>query len=68
MGCCGGMLYGFAQKTSVSATEYYSLSDFRFTKSKKDMARQLYINGSYGALPITSEYSFNAVPVKGEDR
>lgn len=58
----------FAQKTSVSATEYYSLSDFRFTKSKKDMARQLYINGSYGALPITSEYSFNAVPVKGEDR
>ncbi len=57
----------FAQKNSTSATEYYSLADFKFTKSKKDMARQLYINGSYGALPITSEYSFNAMPPKGEE-
>ncbi len=57
----------FAQKSSASATEYYSLSDFRFTKSKKDMARQLYINGSYGALPITSEYTFNALPGKGDE-
>ncbi len=48
----------FAQKNSVSATEYYSLADFKFSKSKRDLTRQLYLNGSFGALPITSEFSF----------
>ncbi len=48
----------FAQKNSTSATEYYSLADFKFTKSKADLAGQLYLNGSYGGLPIMSEYTF----------
>ncbi|MGI6467349.1 MAG: AAA family ATPase [Sphaerochaetaceae bacterium] len=48
----------FAQKSSESATEFFSLADFKFTKAKRDLAGQLYLNGSYGALPITSEYIF----------
>lgn len=48
----------FAQKNSESATEYFSLADFKYSKAKKDMTGQLYLNGSYGALPITSEYVF----------
>jgi len=48
----------FAQKNSESATEYFSLADFRYTKAKKDLTGQFYLNGSYGALPITSEYVF----------
>lgn len=48
----------FAQKNAVSATEYYSLADFRFSRSKRDLTGQLYLNGSYGALPITSEFVF----------
>ena len=55
----------FAQKNSVSATEYYSLADFKFSKSKRDLTRQLYLNGSFGALPITSEFSF-VMPVEKE--
>jgi len=48
----------FAQKNSTSATEFFSLADFKFTKSKRDLTGQLYLNGSYGGLPITSEYTF----------
>ncbi|MDC7246478.1 MAG: hypothetical protein PQJ47_11315 [Sphaerochaetaceae bacterium] len=48
----------FAQKNNVSATEYYSLANFKFSKSKKDLTRQMYLNGSFGALPITSEFTF----------
>ena len=48
----------FAQKNSESATEYFSLADFKYSKAKKDLTGQLYLNGSFGALPITSEYIF----------
>ena len=48
----------FAQKNTVSATEFFSLADFKFSKAKRDLTSQLYLNGSYGALPITSEYTF----------
>ncbi len=48
----------FAQKNSVSATEYYSLANFKFSMSKKNLTRQMYLNGSFGALPITSEFTF----------
>lgn len=48
----------FAQKSTDSATEYYSLADFKFSKAKRDLTGQFYLNGSYGALPITSEFKF----------
>ena len=48
----------FAQKNSESATEYFSLADFKYSKAKKDLTGQLYLNGSFGALPITSEFAF----------
>jgi AAA15 family ATPase/GTPase len=48
----------FAQKSSDSATIYYSLADFKFSKAKQDLTGQYYLNGSYGALPITSEFKF----------
>lgn len=48
----------FAQKTTDSATEYYSLADFKFSKAKRDLTGQYYLNGSFGALPITSEFKF----------
>jgi hypothetical protein len=36
---------------------YYSLADFKFSRSK-ERTEQLYMNGAFGALPITSEFSF----------
>jgi AAA15 family ATPase/GTPase len=48
----------FAQKTSQSATEYFSFADFKYTKARRELNEQLYLTGSYGALPITSEYVF----------
>lgn len=48
----------FAQKDHESATVYYSLEDFKFSRSK-ERTTQLYLNGAYGALPITSEFWFS---------
>jgi AAA15 family ATPase/GTPase len=48
----------FAQKSADSATVYFSLADFKFSKAKRDLTGQFYLNGSYGALPITSEFKF----------
>jgi len=48
----------FAQKSTDSATVYFSLADFKFSKAKRDMTGQFYMNGSFGALPITSEFKF----------
>ncbi|MFA7671521.1 MAG: hypothetical protein WCY53_04605, partial [Sphaerochaetaceae bacterium] len=50
----------FAQKSSESATEYFSLANYKYTKAKKDQTGQFYLNGSYGALPIISEYVFTS--------
>jgi AAA15 family ATPase/GTPase len=47
----------FAQKDQESATVYYSLADFKYSRSK-ERTGQLYLNGSFGALPITSEFGF----------
>jgi len=48
----------FAEKNKESATVYYSLADFKFSRSK-ERTEMLYLNGAFGALPITSEYSFS---------
>lgn len=47
----------FAQKDSESATTYYSLADYKFSRTK-ERTTQLYLSGAYGALPITSEFCF----------
>ncbi|MBO4388014.1 MAG: AAA family ATPase [Spirochaetales bacterium] len=48
----------FAQKNSDGATEYYSLADFKVS-NVGEKARRMYENGSFGALPIISEFTFN---------
>lgn len=47
----------FAQKDSESSTVYYSLADFRGTRNKLSTGTK-YMQGAYGALPITSEFYF----------
>ncbi len=45
-------------KDNEGATVYTSLSDYRYSHSK-ERTPQLYLNGVYGALPITSEFKFS---------
>lgn len=47
----------FAQKNHESSTEYYSLADFRKARGKAS-PRERYLQGAYGALPITSDFYF----------
>ncbi len=47
----------FAEKESSSATSYYSLADFKYSRSKEWTEMQ-YLNGAFGALPLTSEFYF----------
>ena len=47
----------FAQKNHESSTEYYSLADFKFSRGRAS-AREKYLQGAFGALPITSEFYF----------
>ncbi|MCR5732432.1 MAG: ATP-binding protein [Sphaerochaetaceae bacterium] len=47
----------FAQKNHESSTEYYSLADFRKARGKAS-ARERYLQGAYGSLPITSDFYF----------
>jgi uncharacterized protein len=53
----------FAQKSSNGATEYYSLADFKVS-NVSDKARRMYENGSFGALPIISEFTFSKEETK----
>lgn len=47
----------FAQKDHESSTVYFSLADFKASRGKAS-AREKYLQGAYGALPITSEFYF----------
>ncbi|WP_320127948.1 AAA family ATPase [uncultured Sphaerochaeta sp.] len=47
----------FAEKDSESATVYFSLANFKYSRSK-DRTQSQYMNGSFGALPILSEFCF----------
>nr|WP_319472405.1 AAA family ATPase [uncultured Sphaerochaeta sp.] len=47
----------FAEKNSESATVYFSLANFKYSRSK-DKTQSQYMNGAFGALPILSEFSF----------
>lgn len=55
----------FAQKDSEGATTYYSLSDYRFSRTRDERRTiQQYLSGVYLALPITSEFYFVDSPSK----
>lgn len=47
----------FAEKNSESATVYYSLADFKYSKNR-DKTQAQYMNGAFGSLPILSEFCF----------
>ena len=47
----------FAQKDHESSTVYFSLADFKASRGKAG-TREKYLQGAYGALPITSEFYF----------
>lgn len=47
----------FAEKNSESATIYYSLADFKYSKNR-DKTQAQYMNGAFGSLPILSEFCF----------
>ena len=47
----------FAQKDHESSTTYFSLSDFKISRGKAQ-TREKYLQGAFGALPITSEFYF----------
>ncbi|MDD4010589.1 MAG: ATP-binding protein [Sphaerochaetaceae bacterium] len=53
----------FAQKDSKGASQFFSLCQFKYS-AYKDKARLMYENGSFGALPIVSEFSFSDEEVK----
>ena len=47
----------FAEKDSESATVYYSLANFKYSKNR-DKTEMQYMNGAFGSLPILSEFYF----------
>ncbi|MGD1820659.1 MAG: AAA family ATPase [Pleomorphochaeta sp.] len=47
----------FAQKNEKSETVYYSLADFRFSRSR-DLTSEQYMHGAFGALPLLSDFYF----------
>ncbi|MGE4583782.1 MAG: ATP/GTP-binding protein [Sphaerochaeta sp.] len=49
----------FAEKNSESATVYFSLANFKYSRSN-DKTQTQYMNGAFGALPILSEFFFVA--------
>lgn len=55
----------FAQKDHESSTTYFSLADFKVSRGKA-LTREKYLQGAFGALPITSEFYF--VDSKEEDK
>ncbi len=56
----------FAEKNSESATVYFSLANFKYSRSK-DKTQSQYMNGAFGALPILSEFSFVDVATDKEE-
>lgn len=47
----------FAEKDHESSTVYHSLADYKASRSRTS-TREKYLQGVYGALPITSEFYF----------
>ena len=57
----------FAQKDNESSTVFYSLSDFKGRSRTSNYNR--YLQGAFGALPVTSDFYFvhDGTPVKEEE-
>jgi AAA15 family ATPase/GTPase len=53
----------FAEKNSESSTVYFSLSNYKYSRSK-DKTQAQYMAGAFGALPILSEFTFVDEKVK----
>lgn len=47
----------FAQKGADSSTVYFSLADYKYSRSK-DKTQSQYMAGAFGALPLLSEFTF----------
>lgn len=47
----------FAEKSGESSTVYYSLANYKFSRSK-DKTQNQYMAGAFGALPLLSEFCF----------
>ncbi len=47
----------FAQKNEKSETVYYSLADYRYSRSR-DLTSEQYMHGAFGALPLLSDFYF----------
>lgn len=47
----------FAEKNEKSETVYYSLAQFKYSRSR-DLTSEQYINGAFGALPLLSDFYF----------
>ena len=47
----------FAEKSSESSTVYFSLANYKFSRSK-DKTQAQYMAGAFGALPLLSEFTF----------
>lgn len=47
----------FAQKNEKSETVYFSLAEFRYSRSR-DLTSEQYMNGAFGALPLLSDFFF----------
>jgi AAA15 family ATPase/GTPase len=57
----------FAEKNEKSETVYFSLAQFRYSRSR-DLTSEQYMNGAFGSLPLLSDFYFvNATPKK-EDK
>jgi AAA15 family ATPase/GTPase len=47
----------FAEKNDKSETVYFSLAQFRYSKSR-DLTSEQYMNGAFGSLPLLSDFYF----------
>lgn len=47
----------FAEKNEKSETVYFSLAQFRYSKSR-DLTSEQYMNGAFGSLPLLSDFYF----------
>ena len=47
----------FAEKNEKSETVYFSLAQFRYSRSR-DLTSEQYLNGAFGSLPLLSDFYF----------
>jgi AAA15 family ATPase/GTPase len=55
----------FAEKNEKSETVYFSLAQFRYSRSR-DLTSEQYMNGAFGSLPLLSDFYFVDGKEKGD--